>query len=79
MPTFMAKKRWVKTQQSERLQGRVLQMALRPVDGAFAPRAPRGPRRGPSDSHLDAWVGGDPTNETSGFHSLIFQDALVSY
>lgn len=54
MPTFMAKKRWVKTQRSERLQGRVLQMALRPVDGAFAPRAPRGPRRGPSDSHLDA-------------------------
>lgn len=32
-------------------------MALRPVDGAFAPRAPRGPRRGPSDSHLDAQLG----------------------
>ena len=35
-------------------QGPVPQkMALRPVDGAFAPRGPRA-RRGPSDSHLDA-------------------------
>ena len=39
-------------------------MALRPVDGAFAPRAPRGPRRGPSDSLAPRGV--DPLSPGSG-------------